>query len=474
LEKLNSEGDKYLVDGSYFPCEIIDETIKIKNSDPFVQRVLITKHGPILSTLNDVQSYNFSFQSTWLKPKPINGFFKIHGSMNVNDVRDLFKDWPFVSTNLVMADTDGNISWQLCGETPERKQNKGLVPQPGWVSDYDWENNNIIYSSYPYLLNPSNGFIATANNKITQSEQYPYFGRDFIDGYRHSRIIKLLQSMDDKWNINLTHEMQLDQYSEPWNEIKETILKITPTTFRSKRALEVLRLWDGEMRSSSVATTIHELFIAKITKAIINEFSPCTSKVISQKYNPAIESACFAMSRISQVMRLIREKPTWIFNGDWDNLINDILDTVIVDLENLDSNVSSWEWGKFRPLILKHSVYKHNKDFRNDHYSRILNLGPIPWGGNEQTVNVAAGNIFDPSETPSFIPNLQSVMDVGHWDNNIFCLAGGQNENPASKNYRDLFDLWSIGKGITIFWNKKNIDMIEEDRIILTKDAHLS
>ena len=76
-----------------------------------------------------------------------------------------------VTVNIVMADTQGNIGYQLLAPIPVRKNKTpflGLRVLNGQTSKYDWEEDGletVPLAELPRSLNPSKGFIVTANNK---------------------------------------------------------------------------------------------------------------------------------------------------------------------------------------------------------------------------------------------------------------------------------------------------------------------
>lgn len=471
IEKMNEEQNATLVDGNYYPCEEIWEEIQIKNMAPHREKVSISRHGPVLTPAINVGEQKVSMCATWFKPKPINGFLLIQHAKDVNQVRALFRDWSFTSTNLVMADTTGNICWQLCGEIPDRKKTKGMLPLPGWDSSYDWNDTIIPYEKNPMIINPEKDFIATANNKHTKMTDEPYTGRDFIDGYRHRRVTNLLQSKET-WSIEDVLIMQRDWYSGPWEDIKKQVLNIHPQSEKVKRAIEILSDWDGYMTPDSAATIIYEYFIAEMTTRIVTEIAPNTHDMVYETYNPAVGSACFAMSRISQIVQYIREQPEDLFDNKWGDVMHQVLLNAFQTIEKkLGDDINRWRWGDFRPLLLKHPINRNLQEFNTPDYERKLSLGPTTWGGDEQTLNVAAGSMLDPTVYPDFIPNLRSVMDVGNWDKNYFSLAGGQSSNPSSSHYRDLFDLWKDGKGIKIAWNENHINQVAKEELIIKPES---
>ena len=342
---------------------------------------------------------------------------------------------------------------------------------PGWDTSNDWNDEIIPFEKNPVVLNPKEEFIATANNKHTKMIEEPYTGRDFIDGYRHRRVVNLIQSRE-KWLLDDVVEMQQDWYSGPWEDIKESVLKIKSTDKKAAKALSILSDWNGIMSSDSAATIIYEYFIAGMTSRIVSEIAGSSEDLVYETYNPAVGSACFAMSRISQVVQYLRDQPEDLIENRWEQVIEEELARSVEIIEKtIGEETDDWQWGDFRPLVLKHPINRNLKEYDTEAFRKKLSLGPIKWGGDEQTLNVAAGSMLDPTVTPDFIPNLRSVIEVGNWDTNYFSLAGGSSSNPGSKHYRDLFELWKDGKGIQISWSKEKVDEQTKAALIIKPKA---
>jgi acyl-homoserine lactone acylase PvdQ len=76
-----------------------------------------------------------------------------------------------VTVNVVMADSEGNIGYQLLAPVPIRKDKTpffGLRVHDGRTSAWDWEEDGVQtvpLSDLPRSLNPSKGFIVSCNNK---------------------------------------------------------------------------------------------------------------------------------------------------------------------------------------------------------------------------------------------------------------------------------------------------------------------
>jgi penicillin amidase len=115
------------------------------------------------------------------------------------------------SQNWVYADINGNIGYQCPGLIPIRVSgHTGMVPVPGNGS-YDWLGY-IPFDSLPFSLNPSEGFIATANNKVPPNN-YNYTILNDYDWelpYRAERIRELILAKP-KLSIDDMKAIQLDQ-----------------------------------------------------------------------------------------------------------------------------------------------------------------------------------------------------------------------------------------------------------------------
>ena len=110
---------------------------------------------------------------------------------NWNDFSKALKNFGVPGQNIVYADTSGNIGWRPAVYVPIRKEGFSMVPRPGEDTTYTWAGK-IPYGKMPYLYNPSNGYIATANNK-TISDEFPYYISGlWADPSRAARINNLL------------------------------------------------------------------------------------------------------------------------------------------------------------------------------------------------------------------------------------------------------------------------------------------
>src|SRR5262249_7964523 len=147
------------------------------------------------------------------------------------------------------------------------------------------------------------------------------------------------------------------------------------------------------------------------------------------------------------------------FAYGWPAQIAAALDEAVATLEQRTQSADprAWAWGRLRPLVLKHPLG------RSWLLAPIFDLGPVPSGGDTDTINHALTLPF--ARPPPTVAAPRTVIDVGAWSNPRFALPGGQSGNPFSPHYADQLPLWQRGEGVPIPWTP---DEVAACRTVLT------
>src|SRR5205823_8286750 len=106
-----------------------------------------------------------SLRAVWLLPLPIRGFLEVARTRTIDEFRACFEQWPALPLNVVFADTTGRIGWQIVGQAPRRKKGYGALPSAGWDESAGWEEGLVPFDAMPKVIDPPEGFFATANNE---------------------------------------------------------------------------------------------------------------------------------------------------------------------------------------------------------------------------------------------------------------------------------------------------------------------
>lgn len=417
----------------------VREVIRVADAADVVEDVRITPRGPVLAA--DATEM-IALQAVWLQPLPLRGFFDVRQAKSFEDFRRPFAQWPGLPLNLVYADETGTIGHQLVGQLPKRKLGHGTLPLPADLAGWD---GLIPFDEMPHAVGSPTGFLATANDPPSPD---PRFGVDYVDPYR-AQIIRTELAKRADWTVPLCGQLQRNQWSGPWDEIRSAVLGVKTDEPDAVLGLNLLRDWDGVVTADSPAASVFELFVAELSVTVAKAKAP---KAWTAALGGGIElgpftQTLFAERRVGHLVHLLLTQPDGWFDRDWDAVIADALTTVVRTLRTAHGPGSAfWQWGDLRQLRLEHPIFK-------DHWlNRVFNAGPVPLGGDSNTVLQGGTTPLDPLAFTHNIPNLRAVFDVSNWSNSRFVLAGGQSGNPCSANYVDQFDLWQTGESIPIPW----------------------
>ncbi len=451
-EQISPDGGSVREGDRFVPCPVREELIAIKGGETVTERVLMTPRGPIISPALDPGSEALSLRALWLDPRPVRGLLTLHRVRSFEQFRQELAVWPLASQNVVYADAEGTIGWQLLGQAPRRRKGWGLLPLPGWEPGVGWQPDPVPFAEMPYLVNPTCGFVATANNKPQPEGADPYLSSDYIDGYRLKAINRQLAFRTD-WDVPLTQALQADQQDLSWEELRDVVLTAPAENPATRRAIEMLSGWDGRMSYSSPEATVFQLFLVEMVGRLVRARAPKSAEyALGKGLSPVTPCNFLCFRRTGHLVRLLRSQPAGWFHRPWPAEIADALAAVVRRLQELQGeDTDPWAWGRLRALVMHHPLG------RSDFLGRVFNLGPVPCGGNSETINQASVLPLAPLEPTDNIASLRVIVDVGAWDNSRFVLPGGQSGNPLSPHYDDLFPLWRRGEGIPIAWSDEEV-----------------
>jgi penicillin G amidase len=455
-EQIGPDGRSVRAGDAFVPCELREEVIQVRDTGPVTETVLVTPRGPVVSpAFQGGEGYKetLSLRALWLDPLPFRGLLCLHKVRSFDEFRAALSTWPLLSQNMVYADVTGTIGWQLFGQAPVRRKGHGTIPLPGWDPDAGWEKDPVPFAQLPYAVNPDEGYLATANNQPRADDpKTPFLGVDWIDGYRAAAITRALAARTD-WDVKDTMALQTDQHSLPWEEMRETVLGVPADDPAAKRALELLRGWDGRLSANSPAAAVYELFLSEMVMRVVKAKAPRSYDwALGQGVTRLMDHNFFCFRRTGQLSRLLHTQPPNWFKRPWPEEIAAALAAVIRDLETVHGrDPARWAWGRLRRLRMTHLL--GGKRFLH----QVFNLGPVPCGGDTDTINQASVFPLTPTTDCKNIASLRAVIDVGGWANSRFVLPGGQSGNPLSPHYDDLFPLWQRGEGVPIAWTPDEV-----------------
>ena len=189
------------MDGEWRKLEISTETIKVKGADDVRIDIKKTHRGPIIpyehlqinsALLFGGQAPNTShpgkYSFAWHGQYPFEmSIDKMSKLCDMPDLPTLFDymdssemdNYRGTGMNMLFADTKGNIGYRLVMPVPERKDKTPFIGSrvlDGTTSDFDWTGRMIPHRDLPKSLNPSKGYLMTANGRQTSDHAINDYG----------------------------------------------------------------------------------------------------------------------------------------------------------------------------------------------------------------------------------------------------------------------------------------------------------
>lgn len=437
IEKQNPDNPhEFLYDGKYYKAEVRDEPIRVKGGEVVDFEVVVTKHGPVISELvfeEEPVGEVFSMQWTALEPtRELQAVLGFNKSQNWEDFDLALRDFMAPAQNFVFADTTGTIAYRANGNIPIRKIGEGKLPVPGDSSDYGWEGY-IPYEELPTVINPEEGYIATANNEIV-GEEYPYYITDFwAQPYRFERIVDLLESKE-KLSVQDMKDIQMDTVNLYAAEFLPHLLKTIKEMDVEGKYTDIiasLESWDYNEVIDAPQPLVFNFLLEELKEALFAEGMP--------------EDVYMMMPGKYQIMdNMLRSaykgnEGVWVEEaGGLETLVYEAFEQSIEDLKDAyGDNYEKWAWGDFHQLTFNHSISS-----ANDLVAWYLNPEPQPVGGSRTTVQ-AAGNRINGEVNHG--ASWRFVVDVGDLSKADHIVGPGQSGHKKSEWYHDQVDDWAEG-----------------------------
>lgn len=463
IERINPENpEQYEYEGQWVDMEIREEVIEVDSQEPLVERVCLTRHGPIITPVVEDLTEVLAFHWTALEPnRMVEAVILLDKASDWEGFREALELWAVPSQNFVYADREGNIGYQTPGLIPLRAEgHTGLVPVPGWTGEYEWQGY-IPFEELPSVLNPSTHFIVTANNKVV-GDDYPYvLGYDFAVGHRAERITTLLQE-EDVLSIQEFQRIHGDQYSIPAEIFTPYILQIEPEGFLQERALDEIRGWGYHLGADSTGAAIFQVFYMELVK---NTFGDELGEELLGEYLGAFTWHHVALeSIIDEGDNSWFDDVTTAEQETRDDIVARAFADACDYLGNRFGDVPhAWKWGRLHGANFVHQPLGESGIAVLE---AIVNRGPVEVGGSSSTVNAAS---FDPEEPYATADGVSQrmIVDLSNLEGSLSAHTTGQSGLPFNKHYDDMIGLWQGVEYHPMLWSKESVEQNREGLLIL-------
>ncbi|MEV6179738.1 penicillin acylase family protein [Streptomyces sp. NPDC052015] len=520
LEKLS--GDGYVYDGEVKAFTTREETIKVAGGSPKKIVVRQTADGMPLLSDRDTELVKVGKKATVDAAAPDRGdgyavalkwtaleagttmdaVFEMNRAADWDDFRAAAKKFDVPSQNLIYADTENHIGYQLPGKIPTRAKGiDGSIPSPGWDSKYKW-TGYIDFDELPYEYDPERGYIVTANQAVVDPEKYPYtLTTDWGYGTRSERITDLIELKTrngGKISTDDMRQMQLDNDSQIARLVVPALLKINLDDPDVREAQELLQGWDYTQDADSAAAAYFNAvwrnilklaFGNKLPKELrvkgqclwvdpVNSTGPVdeTGKVRECGQRDGDQAQPDGGDRWFEVVRNLMEKP----DSDWwttpesgrrpgaDHNRDKLFERAMIDARweltaKLGKDIDTWSWGRLHRLFLKNQTLGTSGP---GFLQYVLNRGPWKLSGGEAAVNAAGWNAAGGYDVV-WVPSMRMVVNLDDFDKSKWINLTGASGHAFSAHYTDQTAKWAKGELLDWSFSAKAVGGNTSDTLVL-------
>jgi len=403
----------------------------------------------------------------------INLFAELAMATNMEEAKQALSNGTTVGQNWVVIDSENNVGWFPYNRLPKRTWATNLAGDaPSWLpldgsGDYEWDQYFTL-EELPQAVNPESGYIATANNDMTgalfdgdpttlfNGTPHPPYQVDAAVGFRHSRIVDLIEGIGDQHTRATMDQIVSDVHSLIGERMRPGILAIandgqTTPGLGGAKVISALENWDftcptgldgTDSENSPLSSDSSELLAASGCSAFHTLLIELRARIEDEENAPQGRAPSFA-TYYSIV------DPTQLVAGDvyWDNpgttpevetkyqVMSDALQAAGAFLEDeLGADETQWAWGRLHGLLLSADVSTFGIfDYNNPPLSESLFAND----GGLFTVDVANPGIDNFVQTAG--ASMRFVCEASA--SGPACtiqLPGGQSADIDSPNYEDL------------------------------------
>ncbi len=418
---------QYKLDGQWQKLTLRVETFRDPSGAVIrVDTVYHTHRGPMRRENGRFMSFR------WTSHDPSNemeGFLNAARATTVGEWQAAMLSYKTPTQNMLVADRSGTIALRSQGTYPLRPDTSGLYVRDGRTRRSDW-TGELAVAQMPQVTNPSQGFIASANQQpLDPSAEPRYIGGNWPDPWRAMRINEILRA-DAKLTPDTFRKMQMDPLNVRARLFAPYLVRAAERSGNAKlaTAAKMVRDWDYRYELTSQVPVLFEAAMRRVTRNTWDELIPGEGK-------PPV-----GVPSGSILLSLLRES-----NSVWwddrrttgsaetrDGILASALQSAFDSLATTLGPVGvTWEWSKTGGINVNHLV-------RLGGFSRLH----LPVTSGPGTVAPASG-----TGEGSHGASWRMVVELTKDRRTAWAIyPGGQSGNPASARYTDRLEKWRTGQ----------------------------
>ncbi len=387
--------------------------------------------GPILSDIPFFKNNPSVLAMKWVGHQAtdeFSSFFKLNQARNWQMFRQAFESYGVSGQNFLYADGQGNIGMVPAVKIPRRQSMKPsdfLLPAENVQQQWNGLQGTL---ELPSALNPSEGFIVSANNRPVATN--PPLGYFFSANDRVDRLSQLIRE-DHRLDLPRLKQIQQDVYVPSAVALRDVLVRnirrlqlLGTDDAAANEFFDHLQRWDGNYASDSRGPVVFQMLLFHLIQ-----------NYYGKKYDRDFAEALLGSEHANYF--LLQDF------GEGDDLeINSALAQAI-PLAVKDARKFA-NWGEMHRLNVGHILA------RVPMIGGRFRFGNYPAAGSYNSALKTAHAITNKRHDTFYGANSRFIALMSDLDENYFVLLGGQDGWLGSENFADQVPLWLKGEYIQI------------------------
>ncbi|SFJ89656.1 penicillin amidase [Halobacillus dabanensis] len=433
LEKRNPENPhQFLYEEEWEEADVVKETIGVKDGETVELEVVETRHGPVISEYAGKTGGENVMSLRWTA---LDATTELEAVLEINRAKDWesfeegLEKFLVPAQNFVFASKDGTIAYKANGRIPiYDNPDDALLPMRGWEKEDEWKGF-ISFDELPRVVNPEEGFVATANNKIT-SDDYPYhISHNWAQPYRYQRIAEMLEGKNDLGAEDF-QAMQMDVKNLQAEEFMPLLLEQTKAESDLEReVLAKMEEWNLEDDRNLPQPLVFHKWMSNIQEELYGEELPDSMRKFFKGSGQTTD----------ELLRM-GEDSLWMEKaGGMEAVVTEAYRKTLSEVsEQFGDDPDAWAWGDFHAVEFTHPLSSIG------FLERFLNPGdPYPVSGSRVTVRAAG---FKTDGLVNHGASWRFVIDMADTREAYHVVGPGQSGHFRSDWYHDQLEDWVEGR----------------------------
>ncbi|MCY4640563.1 MAG: penicillin acylase family protein [Chloroflexi bacterium] len=435
------------------------EAIGVRGGEPVVERVLETRHGPLVGPALPGEERAIALHATPLAPGDVAGpLLALGRARRIEDFEAALDGWPSSTFNVVYAHREGFVGYRLVGRVQRRELGEGLLPRAGWLSS--GPPQPLDPAALPRRADPDSGVVISANEAPGGPLE---LGEEWCESWRAERIAELLGERE-RHDVASLAAIQLDLHSEPMARLRDLLLAAgAPPPGSVVRAM--LEGWDGRLLASSAAAAVVESAFIEVARSVASRAAgPAAPIVLGRGLDGGQPHSSFHYRAQGWLLDLLeRPRPPLVRDeADRDRLLRAASGRAIAALgARLGSDPAAWSWGALHHRRLPHALAAAPL------LGRLWSRGPFPAGGDVNSVSQAGYSLADGPGAAAQVPVYRQVIDLDDPDRSLALLPAGVSGIPGHPRYDDCVEEMLAGRFRPLLFSRRAVEAALESRLEL-------